>query len=121
MRWILAVSASAATLAAAAEDVPPGLAVPVTYSYNMDPSLSPDGKRMVFLKILEGHEQLFIAGIDGADERQLTRDPVDHEDPAWSPDGARIFFTNCWQTGYRRACEILRAPAPVATADTPRR
>ena len=67
-----------------------GPALPVTYSYNLDPTLSPDGKRMVFIKILEGREQLFIANSEGTAERQLTNDGVDLEDPAWSPDGKSI-------------------------------
>lgn len=68
------------------------LAVPVTYSANYDPTLSPDGKQMVFIKDLEGHEQLFIAGSDGRNEHQLTRDPTDKEDPAWSPDGRHLAY-----------------------------
>jgi len=47
--------------------------VPITYSQNYDPSLSPEGKRMVFLKALEGHETLFIGNSDGSGEKQLLR------------------------------------------------
>ena len=70
----------------------PGPAMPITYSYNYDPTLSPDGKRMLFIKILEGREQLFIADIDGRGEKQLTHDSVDLEDPAWSPDGKSLAY-----------------------------
>jgi len=33
-----------------------------------------------------------IRSLDGRHVRQLTFDPVDHEDPAWSPDGTQIAF-----------------------------
>jgi len=69
-----------------------GPALPLTYSYNYDPTLSPDGKQMIFLKVLEGKEQMFVANIDGTAEKQLTRDGVDLEDPAWSPDGRSVAY-----------------------------
>lgn len=69
-----------------------GVALPVTYSANYDPTLSPDGKRMIFIKALEGHEQLFAAGVDGRNEHQITHDPTDKEDPAWSPDGRQLAY-----------------------------
>jgi len=68
------------------------MATPVTYSFNYDPTLSPDGKRMIFIKVLEGHEQLFVADVNGHNERQITRDASDKEDPAWSPDGKQVAY-----------------------------
>lgn len=79
--------------AASGQTHPAGTASPITYSENYDPSLSPDGSRMVFIKALEGREQLFIANADGSGERRLLNSPAaDIEDPAWSPDGRQIAY-----------------------------
>jgi Tol biopolymer transport system component len=59
------------------------VAQPLTYSYNYDPTLSPDGNT----------------------EGRATA-------PKWSPDGRTIYFSNCWKTGLKSACEIFAAAAP---------
>jgi TolB protein len=79
-------------------------AMPVTYSANYDPTLSPDGKQMIFIKLLEGHEQLFIADADGRNEKQITRDSSDKEDPAWSPDGRQLAYI---VTGAKNAMHVM--------------
>jgi TolB protein len=88
----LAVLFFALAAPAAAQQVPQGSAMPITYSSNYDPTLSPDGKQIIFIKVLEGHEQLFMADSDGRHERQITRDATDKEDPAWSPDGRLVAY-----------------------------
>ena len=103
--------ASAATANAAAhvsaQNAPLTVATPVTKSWNLDPTLSPDGKQMIFIKMLEGREQLFISGINGRGEKQLTRDSVDIEDPAWSPDGTSVAYVRLEGEGRQNGLYVM--------------
>jgi Tol biopolymer transport system component len=60
------------------------------------PSLSPDGREMVYLSEFGGHTNLWVMKLDGSgEERQITfeTDPdVAIGVPVWSPDGRHITF-----------------------------
>jgi TolB protein len=71
-----------------------GLAYQLTHSVNADPTFSPDGKRLIFVAVVEDKEQLFVMDADGKNQKQLTREPYNHEDPAWSPDGKKVAFVS---------------------------
>jgi TolB protein len=75
-----------------AADMPISIPVQITHAQNFDAFPSPDGKRLVFISMLSGKEQLFTMNVDGSNVIQLTRDDADHEDPSWSPDRTKIAF-----------------------------
>ena len=90
----LAIGSLVATRAGAQPASPFGQARQVTASITADPSISPDGRRMVYLTVVAGVQQLFTSDIDGRNVRQLTHEAFDHEDPDWSPDGRKIAFVS---------------------------
>jgi TolB protein len=81
--------------------VPLTIPYQLTHSQNMDPSPNPNGKRLVFISVIAGREQLFTMNADTSDTVQITHDDADHEDPAWSPDGKRIAYVSITKTEER--------------------
>ncbi len=66
-----------------------------------DPSWSPDGKRITFMSMRDGHVidfaptyEIYIMDVDGGNPQNLTNNPSDDRYPSWSPDGKRIVFVS---------------------------
>lgn len=64
----------------------------------VDPDLSPDGKRLVFV----WRGDLWVAPVEGGSARQLTSSPGDDATPKFSPDGKRIAFVSNREGGSRQ-------------------
>jgi TolB protein len=89
---LLIFAVSVGSQQADAADLEISIPIQLTHAQNLDPSPSPDGKKLVFISVISGKEQLFTMDVDGKNIVQLTRVDADHEDPAWSPDGKKIAF-----------------------------
>ncbi len=57
-----------------------------------DPNWSPDGKKIVFVKVLSFNAEIYTMDADGSNLVRLTDNPADEFSPVWSPDGTKIAF-----------------------------
>jgi acylaminoacyl-peptidase len=66
--------------------------------YAADPQISPDGKRVVYVRSFmdimadRRRSNLWIINADGSDHRPLTTGSENHHAPRWSPDGNRLLY-----------------------------
>ena len=63
-----------------------------------EPAVSPDGKWVAYsvrdtdLDANKGRFDLWLSATDGSTTRRLTSHPDNDTSPAWSPDGAWVYF-----------------------------
>jgi len=55
-------------------------------------TLSPDGKKLLFVTEVNGSRDIWLAEADGQNPVPLTDDPGTEDQPAWSPDGRQIVY-----------------------------
>jgi Tol biopolymer transport system component len=56
------------------------------------PALSPNGRRIAYVRDAEPDPQLWLMNADGSAQHRLTSSPGEKLRPLWSPDGSRIAF-----------------------------
>jgi Tol biopolymer transport system component len=93
------------------------------YTGDFDPTLSPDGSRLVFSTSRTGNRTLWSAGPHMEKAAPLTDGTAIDDRPAWSPDGQRIAFVS--DRGGRRGIWMVNADggtprlvAPATVVDT---
>lgn len=60
--------------------------------YEGSAAWSADGRSIAFAADVDGTRQIFVRELDSPMEAQITRGPVDCEEPFWSADGTRLYF-----------------------------
>lgn len=63
------------------------------------PAWSPDGKRLAFVRAVDGRPQIFILPMDGGEPVQFTHFKYGAGTPRWSPDGKTILFSSNLRLG----------------------
>ena len=59
---------------------------------DLDPSWSPDGKKIAFVSYRDGNPEIYLMEADGSNQTRITFSDDWESLPRWSPDGTKIAF-----------------------------
>jgi hypothetical protein len=65
----------------------------------MFPVVSPDGRRVAFVTVRDGNSDLWVHDVVRGTRVPVTSGPHLEEEPAWSADGRRLFYTSIQNLG----------------------
>ncbi len=86
-------------------------------------SLSPDGDRVAYAAQEDGNFDLWVQDLVRGTRTRLTSSPAPEGQPAWSPDGSRLFYSSYTGVGYVSIVAIASdgggAPDTVASGFQP--
>jgi serine/threonine protein kinase len=77
------------------------------------PALSPDGRSVAFVSNRDGHYNIYVGLLNGANPVKLTDDPNLKTTPCWSPDGTEIAYGRLNDSGI---WDIWKVPALGGTS-----
>jgi dipeptidyl aminopeptidase/acylaminoacyl peptidase len=87
---------------------------PNTATFNdVDPVVSPDGKKVAFTSDRDGDFEIYTANVSTGKLQRLTDNVGDDRYPAWSPDGTKITFwyrTANTPESYMTKIDVSREP-----------
>jgi WD40-like Beta Propeller Repeat/Dipeptidyl peptidase IV (DPP IV) N-terminal region len=82
-----------------------------------DGVISPGGTRIAFTSYRSGNRDIYLMDPDGNHVTQITHDPEDDHQPAWSPDGSKIAFAST-RAGLGTQVWVMNADGTGATQIT---
>ena len=86
---------------------------------HIHPSWSPDGERFAFVSDRDGPADVYVAGLDGENARQLTEMGGVHW-PRWTPDGLSVIFSASGGGGSDIYIVDIEGGPPRQLTDNPR-
>jgi Tol biopolymer transport system component len=67
-------------------------AVPTSSAITAHAASTATNGKIAFVSNRDGNDEIYVMQPDGSGQTRLTNDPLDDEEPAWSPDGTKLAF-----------------------------